>query len=428
MVDRGHDAGQFDQAQPSRPPSASPTLRGAENQETLMTDAADSPNLHMAAPSVYLDLWVWIRLARAANGAPREASDTAVLTAVRDASAAGVVFPLSATHYTEIGKITDPRQRADLARIMASVSHCRTMRSRRVLLRHQMLHAMHVSFGRPTFRPSPPRVLGIGAAWALVGERAPLVLRGPSGRVDMDTVPELRDLLRKANQYAEFQLLAGPRDEEIEDLRRLGYRPEAMREVTRSRLEWEETYAGMLADDPISRHELRVRIQAREILHEHYGLLQELLAEYRIDLHREIGLAPDRPRSGRPRMTAFADRMPSMRIAVDLKAALFSNQTKPWTVNALFDVDALGMAVPYCHVVVPDREMANLLSRSKAGPRTGTRIVTRLRDLPGELADLQTRIHPADGGSWDADWVAPDEDFCTDMEDLRALAPRRPAA
>ncbi|GAA1040113.1 hypothetical protein GCM10009566_28740 [Streptomyces murinus] len=107
----------------------------------------------------------------AANGAPREASDTAVLTAVRDASAAGVLFPLSATHYMEIGKITDPRQRSDVARIMASVSHCRTMRSCRVLLRHQMLHAMHVSFGRPAFRPSPPRVLGIGAAWALVGER-----------------------------------------------------------------------------------------------------------------------------------------------------------------------------------------------------------------------------------------------------------------
>ncbi|MBK3556084.1 hypothetical protein JHN55_05935 [Streptomyces sp. MBT56] len=390
-----------------------------------MTEAAEAPNLHMAAPSVYLDLWVWIRLARAANGAPREASDTAVLTAVRDASAVGVVFPLSATHYTEIGKITDPRQRTDLARIMASVSHCRTMRSRRVLLRHQMLHAMHVSFGRPTFRPSPPRVLGIGAAWALVGERAPLVLRGPSGRVDMDTVPELRDLLRKANQYAEFQLLAGPRDEEIEDLRRLGYRPEAVREVTRSRLELEETYAGMLADDPVSRHELRVRIQAREILHEHHDLLQELLAEYRIDLHREIGLDPNRPRSGRPRMTAFVDRMPSVRIAVDLKAALFSNQTKTWTVNALFDVDALGIAVPYCHVVVPDREMANLLSRSHAGPRSGTRIVTRLRDLPGELAELQGRVSPADGGSEDADWVAPDEDFCTEIEDLHALAPRR---
>lgn len=393
-----------------------------------MTETADSPNLHMAAPSVYLDLWVWIRLACAANGAPREASDTALLTAVRNAAAAGVLFPLSAAHYTEIGKITDPRQRADVARVMASVSHCRTLRSRHVLLRHQMLHAMHVSFGRPTFRPSPPRVLGIGAAWALVGERTPLVLRGPSGDVDMDTVPELRDLLREANQYAEFQLLAGPRDEQIEDLRRLGYRPEAAREVNRSRLEWEKTYAATLTNDPISRHELRVRVQAREILHEHDDLLRELLDEYRIDLHREIGLNTARPRSGRPRMTAFADRMPSVRIAVDLKAELFSNRTKTWTENALYDIDALGIAVPYCHVVVPDREMANLLSRSKAGLRSGTRIVTRLRDLPGELADLQAQVRTADGAPWDTDWIGPHEDFCTGMEDLRALAPRRPTA
>jgi len=70
----------------------------------------------------------------------------------------------------------------------------------------------------------------------------------------------------------------------------------------------------------------------------------------------------------------------------------------------------------------------NLLSRSKAGPRNGTRIVTRLRDLPGELAGLQAQIRTADGAPWDADWIGPHEDFRTDMEDLRALAPRRPAA
>ncbi|MFD4599830.1 hypothetical protein ACFWPQ_17600 [Streptomyces sp. NPDC058464] len=70
----------------------------------------------MATPSVYLDLWVWIRLARAAKETPHEASDTNLLTAVLDASAAAVLFPLSATHYMEIGKIADPRQRANAPR------------------------------------------------------------------------------------------------------------------------------------------------------------------------------------------------------------------------------------------------------------------------------------------------------------------------
>src|SRR6266699_3701718 len=114
-----------------------------------------SPDLHPVRPCVYLDQWVWIRLARAANAEPREASDLRVLAAVRDAAADGVAFPISATHYIETSKITSPRQRFDLARTMASISPCRTLRARKVLLR-QMLHAMHLAFGRPTFRPHAP--------------------------------------------------------------------------------------------------------------------------------------------------------------------------------------------------------------------------------------------------------------------------------
>ena len=90
-------------------------------------------DLHTATPSIYLDQWVWFRLAKAAAGEPREPTDVAVLEAVREASAAGVAFPLSTTHYMETSKIIDPAHRARLARTMASVSRCRTLRSRRVL-------------------------------------------------------------------------------------------------------------------------------------------------------------------------------------------------------------------------------------------------------------------------------------------------------
>lgn len=153
---------------------------------------------------------------------PREETDTDVLAAVRDASATGIAFPLSSTRYIGTNKITGPRQRADLARTMASVSHCRTLRSRRVLLRHQMLRSMNVSFGRLAFRPWPPQALGIGATWAFAGERAALSLYGPPGKVDAGSIPGMRPWLRKANEFAEFQLLAEPRDEEMEEQRRRG--------------------------------------------------------------------------------------------------------------------------------------------------------------------------------------------------------------
>jgi hypothetical protein len=180
-----------------------------------------------------------------------------------------------------------------------------------------------------------------------------------------------------------MMLRAGPGDEEIGELREhYGYRPEAMDVVEADRLEWEASYVEILAEHPASKAELRVRLQARELIHEHQAMLQALLGEYRISLNREVGYNPDRPNVSRRRMVAFADAVPSLRIAVDLKVELFRGAAKPWNMNEVHDIDALSMAVPYCHVVVPDREMASLLSRSRAAERHGTQVITALPDLP----------------------------------------------
>jgi hypothetical protein len=377
---------------------------------------------------VYLDQWVWIRLARAANGEPREASDIRVLAAVQDAAADGVAFPLSTTHHIETSKISSPRQRLDLARTMASISHCRTLRARKVLLRHQMLHAMHLTFGRPAFRPTAPEVLGTGVRWAFEGEPGPMVLRGPDGLVDPATIEGMPELLRKANQLTEIMILAGPGDAEVGHLREhYSYRPEAMIGVEGSKLEWEASYVDILADHPASKAELRVRLQARELLHEHPAIYEELIREYRINLNREVGYKPDRPNVSRRRMVGFADEIPSLRIAVDLKVELFRNAAKPWTMNAIHDIDALSMAVPYCHIVVPDREMASLLSRSRAAERHGTKTIT-LPDLPDALPGLvdQARDAPGDQTGWD--WAGPWKGYCLDWSDLLKGVPRQPPA
>ena len=368
---------------------------------------------------MYLDQWVWIRLAKAAKGQPREASDMQVLAAVQDAAAAGVAFPLSATHHIETSKRANPQQRLDIARTMASVSHCRTLRARKILLRHQMLRAMHLTFGRPAFRPEAPEVLGTGFRWAFEGEPGPMVLRGPDGLVDPSTITGMPEFLRKANQLAEMMILAGPGDAEVSLLRReYGYRPEAMTEVEASRLEWEASYVDVLASHPASRAELRVRLQARELLHEHLAMYQALIGEYRINLSREIGYDPGRPNVSRRRMVAFADAIPSLRIAVDLKVELFRNPAKPWSMNAIHDIDALSMAMPYCHVVVPDSEMADLLSRSDAGSRHGTKIITKLSALPGVLPELAGKAQDATGDQTGWDWAGPWDGYCLDWADL----------
>lgn len=395
-----------------------------------VSDSRDlhSQDLHPPRPCVYLDQWVWVRLARAANGEPREPHDPQVLAAVQNAAADGVAFPLSTTHYMETSKVTSPRQRLDLARTMASISHCRTLRARRVLLRHQMLQAMHLTFGRPAFRPQAPEVLGTGIGWAFAGEPGHGVLRGLDGAVvDPATMEGMPEFLRKANQLTEMMMLAGPGDNEIGELREhYGYRPEAMTEVEASRLEFEASYVGILADHPASKAELRVRLQVRELLHEHMAMFQGLISEYHINLEREVGYNPDRPNVSRRRMVAFGDAVPSLRIAVDLKVELFRNAGRPWTMNAVNDIDALSMAVPYCDIVVPDREMASLLSRSRTAQRFGTRIIPDLSALPDALPDLaeQARTAPGDQTGWD--WAGPWDGYCMDLSELQRSAPRQP--
>lgn len=391
-----------------------------------MTDSANFqiPDLHPPRPCVYLDQWVWIRLARAANGKPGEASDLKVLAAVQDAAESGVAFPLSTTHYLETSKITNPRQRNDIARTMASISHYRTLRARRVLLRHQMLHAMHVTFGRPVFRPQAPAVLGTGFRWAFDGEPGPMVLRGPDGPVDPTTIDRLPEFLRKANQLSELMIMAGPPDEEVGILReQYGYRPEAGKEIEASRLQWESTYVDLLAQHPASKAELRVRLQAREVIQEHLETFNALTAEYRINMNRALGYDPARPMVSRRRMVSFADAIPTLRIAVDLKVELFRNAAKPWSMNAIHDIDALSIAIPYCHIVVPDGEMASLLSRSGTGPRCGTRIISSLLEMADALPELteQARDAPGDPTGWD--WAGQWDGYCLDWNELRESVP-----
>lgn len=324
-------------------------------------------DLHTSRPSVYLDQWVWIRLASVVRGRPRESGDASVLDALLEAARAGVAFPLSSTHYIETSKIKDPRQRRDLARVMADISFFRTLRGGQVLLRHQMLNAMHETFGRPTFRPAAPEALGLGVSWAFTGKQAFMrVVEEASGIEPSEaTFPGVSQLRRQMSQLAETMIVAGPADDEVEALRANGYRPEVTEESHASRLAWEELLVGLLRDDPVSGGELRVRVTARELCHEHLNLFNELMSEYQLSIKRAAEADPSRPGSGRAKLMAFSDRIPSMRLAVDMKTSLFRNAARTWTSNDLHDIDALSLAIPYCHVVVTDKDAAHRVKQSK---------------------------------------------------------------
>lgn len=346
--------------------------------------------LQGSRPTVYLDQWVWIKLAQADNGTGSAEMESA-LQELRKAAASGVAFPLSGTHYSETLAITDPQQRLKIARTVASVSFMRTLRSPHHLVRHQLLTAMHEHIGRPAFRPPPIEVLHTGVHWAFKGEKVRgFVIKGPDGKL-ADVGDSLPFSLVDMNQYGEMRLLAGARDEDIESLRKKGYKPEAAAARFLTRVEFESDFAARLRSGdikPKSSKELRVWIQAREVMHEHIDLLTELFAEYRISIEKTFGPFG---KQSRQKMTRFFDAVPSVQVAVDLKTHLHRNQEKTWTANAVRDIDFLSAAVPYCDVVIADKEMTNLLTRSSTAFELGTTVVRKIADVVDLLPLLAQR-------------------------------------
>lgn len=363
-----------------------------------MSDTART--LAITQPTVYLDQWVWIRLARARKGRPREASDVALLDALMDARRDGVIFPLSATHYEETGRILDPKQRRDLVEVMAPISQMRTIRYQSDLINHQVRVAFHQVAGRPTFRPLAPEVFGIGVHWAFRGitaffkvvDRYGEIVRGVDG-----------SWLRRVNQYGEAAVLGGPADEELGPLGRLGYVPPRSFETAKgNRLAWEQVLAERIATEKVPRDELRVWLLARELSHEYIDIFNSLLAEFR--LHPSaLGIGGD-SKNARRNAIDFAELIPTLRVAADLKLQVFRNGDRRWDWNILRDIDALSIAIPYCDVVIADREAVSFADRSKAPQRHNTVLTSELGVLADVLPDLKREARKLGGerSAWDA--------------------------
>jgi hypothetical protein len=366
-------------------------------------------------PTVYLDQWVWVRMALAEAGRPRAVEDVTALCAIRAASAAGVIFPLSATHYEETLRIKDPGQRRDLAMVMATVSEMRTLRRQTDLVRHQFLFALHETVGRPTFRPVAPEPLGVGVNWAFRGVHAFLRVVDADGRVVTSVDP---GWLRQINQHAEAALLAGPVDEEMASLVEGGYvDPRAHETAAGNRLAWEQLLEDRLAEERRpTPAELRVWLLARELSHEYLDLLNTLFAEYRLSLSA-ISPTADGVQS-RKRIVAFAERVPTLRISAELKLEVFRDSNRRWSWNMLRDIDALSLAIPYCDVVVADKDAAALVRRTNAPERHGTVVISRLSDLVDLLSEFVVAADSVvdDSNGWDQ--VAPGTGY--------TIAPPRP--
>ena len=269
-------------------------------------------------PLVYLDLNHWISLAQASTGHPNGASFIPTLKASMAAKSAGTaLFVLSAHHYMEMQKIKDPSQRRAIADVMEELTGFASLLDRVVVMEVE-LDAMLDGFAQKssTFSPSP--LLGRGVRHSF-GRNSGVRFRGPHG----DATEEVRarmgaeafdNFVAQAELLLDQSVLRGPTDDEVPELRALGWKPESAIQVAERRAAQERELSSML-DREVQwrRGRLRDVVSARELCIEFENILPRALVRRQLALTDVIS----DPNSSR----RFVRAMPTTNVSIELKTA-----------------------------------------------------------------------------------------------------------
>lgn len=347
---------------------------------------------------VYLDLNQWIGLAKAATGHKDGGRYLEALDAARAAKDTGTaMFPLSGTHYMELAGIGSFRQRSDIASIMEELSDFSTILSRAVLIKCEVEAALTVRFGSRPDPHSPLTLLnfGVGPAFGMVGG---LRIKNRAGRdvteearLEHPKGPEEFDrMLREMNVKFERAMLRGPSPDEAAELRSAGdWDPTVARKIAADRAALEQMQVENLDSSDDGRDWRRTRLRDVTSGRHFFVDLNEATAN---GLNaRNIKLedafpAPSEDSDEPSEIRRFTDSMPSSDVFVTMVTEMHRNAERIWKPNDIFDIDALSVGVAYCDAVLCDNDKARVLNVRRVGDRLGTRVTSRLVELPDILA------------------------------------------
>lgn len=337
---------------------------------------------------VYLDLNHWINLAKIEAGRLDSKQDKELFHFCRKSvENKSAIFPISLSIFTEILKIKNFRRRQCLRRTIEYLSQYWVVTNRFIVATHEMESLLDQMIG-PNPTPISSTDYLTWGIWGAMGRSFNLRIVSDCGSdvtsINRQSFPEgpyeFDRVLAKAKLEFNRQILEGPSKADESEFRLQGYNPKAILELYEQEANTEESLARQLDQYPNWRRgRLRDVVSAREIASEIYDILKKGCAERRVEGTLE-SLFPtvDDTRN------AF-DSMPSFDATVTLKTSIHRNSMHRWRNNHIHDIIALSVALPYCDIVVTDREMASLASQSKLTERFNTKVLSTLSDLREHL-------------------------------------------
>lgn len=349
-------------------------------REFLSIPEASAPTIEMPSPAtsisavnVYLDHLHWIELAQARLGQEAGTRFRDAYDVLLEGTKAGTIrVVLSAMSYTELhASVKSPSRRTDLADVMSELSRYWAIRPTSQLLEAQFLRALHDHLGRPTFPPQQV-TFGRGLYWVYEGKEKRLGIRLPEG-MRLDYIDEVAD---EFQAFLEYCMLRG--NIFATENGRLGYDIFPLVHMQEERVAKDKELQQMLASDPKLRARLDDIIVARELYHEIGPELPRLIATAGISMdsffHR-----------GKEWLTEFAMDLPIIAVNAAIRDQTLRAANRDWVINDLRDLGHLSVAVPYCDIVVTDRDAASAIRRAGLDKRLNTKVLSDLTMLPTVL-------------------------------------------
>ena len=339
--------------------------------------------------SIYLDQNKWVELLRANSEGGQQSGDARrVLERLREGLAGGeLVVPLSSAHYLEIWHRSNWESRRRLAELMVEISRYHTILPVQHLACLEVEQVLLDRFRSPRCECRPKRpaevALGIGVNHAfhsstgrlrvVASVAQPGVPEGPREPASSEAVQSLLKLKELPGDTYEWWSLAGFPD----DMKYDGLESRSEHRRGRERVEREEA----VTQDILANREIRARL-------EDFLMTQELIALnetinvmgfwHGADTNRlmatwlEVG-----PEFGRELLHSI----PTAWCVYVLRLAKHRNPQWKWQQHDLTDMAALSASVPYCDIVVTEKQWVHAFRSAKADARFGTKLLAKLTDL-----------------------------------------------
>ena len=318
---------------------------------------------------IYLDRWVWIRLARADAG-NEDASDLLpTLTSMREAVKEGrAEFPLSLTHYEENLHNASGRQRRDVGKLMLELSNgVRMLGLSDRLVRAEWLAAVARRF-KVTHSAPELSVFGRGVGFVYGSPMVGQIVRRDGEPFDPADAPWAADFEAYANQLADEWLLCGPPD----GVTIPGYDPNADRIFADQFVKEEEDQAQKFKLNRANKsHQAKV-LMAREWVRMVPLIGQDIL---------DMGLDPEVLFANADVMASMLRDMPVVNVSLELRRQQHRNPERQWSPNDYYDVEGLSVAVVHCDIVVTEAHWADILRRTSLPERHNTTVLTHIKEL-----------------------------------------------